>query len=174
MPSESRSDGRKLAAVATERVQRETTPQALQTYGMPHLTCAWTDALAGQPGDAQTHLDEAAAVADRLGDDPAQGGFAEMNFGPTNAARWREICFLELHRAARDARPSASRRSGHPRQGWRRVRRQARGRPACRGRNARRRRMNVHSINAKRSNIDRCARVRHSVTLFIYALLKMN
>lgn len=95
LPSESRSVGRKLATAATERLQHETAPEALQTYGMLHLTCAWTEALAGEPADARTHLEEAAAVAVRLGEDPPEGGFAEMNFGPTNVAQWRLSLALE-------------------------------------------------------------------------------
>ncbi|GIM95908.1 helix-turn-helix domain-containing protein [Paractinoplanes toevensis] len=95
LPPESRGVGRKLAAAATERLAHESSPEALQTYGMLHLTCAWTDALADRPGDAQTHLGEAAAVAARLGGDPADGGFAELQFGPTNIAQWRVSLELE-------------------------------------------------------------------------------
>lgn len=95
LPPENRSVGRKLAGAATERLQHENHPAALQASGMLHLTCAWTDALTGQPGGAQTHLEEAAAIADRLGGDPADGGFAELQFGPTNIAQWRVSLALE-------------------------------------------------------------------------------
>lgn len=95
LPPESRRAGRKLATVATERLQRETSPAALQTYGMLHLTSAWTEAVVGRPRDATAHLDEAAQVATRLGDDPPDGGFAELQFGPTNIAQWRVSLALE-------------------------------------------------------------------------------
>jgi transcriptional regulator with XRE-family HTH domain len=101
LPPESRSVGRKLAAATTDRLQSETSPEALQTYGMLHLTSAWADAIAGKPGDAAEHLEEAADVATRLGGDPAGGGFAELQFGPTNISQWRVSLALEAGEAGK-------------------------------------------------------------------------
>ncbi|UQU64876.1 helix-turn-helix domain-containing protein [Couchioplanes caeruleus] len=96
LPPESRAVGRKLAAATTDRLSHElTSPAVMQAYGMLHLTTAWTEALAGDLDAARSHLDEAAEVADRIGPDPIDGGFAQMNFGPTNVAQWRMSLALE-------------------------------------------------------------------------------
>lgn len=95
LPPESREVGRKLADAATTRIATATSADSLQVYGMLHLTSAWADALAGNADDADAHVAEAAKIADRLGPDRADGGFAEVNFGPTNVAQWRVSLTLE-------------------------------------------------------------------------------
>jgi len=96
LPPESRDVGRQLASATTDLLARElTSPDVLQAYGMLHLTTAWTEALAGDVDAAGSHLDEAEEIAGQLGPDPSDGGFAQMNFGPTNVAQWRMSLALE-------------------------------------------------------------------------------
>jgi transcriptional regulator with XRE-family HTH domain len=96
LPPESRAVGRQLASATTDRLSRElTSPEILQAYGMLHLTTAWTEAVTGHMDAAEAHLREAQQVADRLGPDPHDGGFAQMNFGPTNVNQWRMSLALE-------------------------------------------------------------------------------
>jgi transcriptional regulator with XRE-family HTH domain len=102
LPAESRSVGRQLAAATIDRLARDlTTPETLQAYGMLHLTSAWTEALSGDSDAAESHLNEAQQVAQRLGSDPADGGFAEMHFGPTNVGQWRMSLALEAGESGR-------------------------------------------------------------------------
>jgi len=96
LPPESRAVGRQLASSTTDLLARTlTSAEVLQAYGMLHLTKAWTEALAGDMNAAGSHLDEAQEIAARLGPDPRDGGFAQMNFGPTNVAQWRMSLALE-------------------------------------------------------------------------------
>lgn len=103
LPPESRAVGRRLARATTDLLARDlSSPEVMQAYGMLHLTTAWTEALAGRLDDAQTHLGAAKDVADQL--DPAalaDGGFAQMNFGPTNVEQWRMSLALESGEHAR-------------------------------------------------------------------------
>ncbi|HLL67628.1 MAG TPA: helix-turn-helix transcriptional regulator [Micromonosporaceae bacterium] len=90
LPPESRAVGRGLAAVTADALQGHLDrPEVRQVYGMLHLTSAWADALAGSQADAEAHLAEADEVAASLGDEPGNGGFAQMFFGPTNIKQWR-------------------------------------------------------------------------------------
>lgn len=85
-----------LARQAAERVQPHiSNPQARQAYGMLHLIAALRSAIAGMPGDAISHLDEAEAEAATLGD-PADGGLCRLGFGPTNVAIWRSTVLGEI------------------------------------------------------------------------------
>lgn len=96
LPPESLSLGRNLASTTADALQpRMTSPAVRQCYGMLHLTTAWTEALAGRQDRAADHVAEAAEVAESLGPDPVDGGFAGMNFGPTNVAQWRASLALE-------------------------------------------------------------------------------
>jgi transcriptional regulator with XRE-family HTH domain len=109
LPPESRAVGRQLATATADRLSRElTSPEILQAYGMIHLTTAWTEALAGDTDAVGTHLDEAKQIAERLGPDPRDGGFAQMNFGPTNVEQWRMSLALESGESGRAVELSRS------------------------------------------------------------------
>jgi transcriptional regulator with XRE-family HTH domain len=96
LPPENRSIGRRLAAVTADALQRDLrSANVRQTYGMLHLSSAWSEAVAGAHHDAAAHLDEAADIAASLGGDPPEGGFARMHFGPTNLQLWRVSLALE-------------------------------------------------------------------------------
>jgi transcriptional regulator with XRE-family HTH domain len=79
----------RLAVAAIERLPVNGKPAVRQAYGMLHLAGAGAAASAGDPACAAAHLAEAADLAGRLGGDPPDGGFAELQFGPTNVAQWR-------------------------------------------------------------------------------------
>ncbi len=66
----------------------------LQAYGMLHLSAALAAAVQSDRGTAATHLDEAAAVAERMDSDV--GDFGRMWFGRTNVAVWRASVGIEL------------------------------------------------------------------------------
>lgn len=96
LPPESRAVGKQLAAATADRLQADLAhPSVRQTYGMLHLTAAWAETLSGHEDDARARLAEARSVADSLGADPADGGFAQMNFGPTNVAQWQASIAFE-------------------------------------------------------------------------------
>lgn len=96
LPPESQAVGRKLAAATADRLQADlANPRVRQTYGMLHLSAAWGEAMAGAEQAAQDHLAEAREAARSLGPDPLDGGFAQMNFGPTNVAQWRASMALQ-------------------------------------------------------------------------------
>lgn len=67
---------------------------ASQAYGMLHLSAAMAAAAQSDRGTATTHLDEAAAVADRL--DEEVGTFGKAWFGRTNVGIWRVSIGVEL------------------------------------------------------------------------------
>ncbi|SUA47883.1 helix-turn-helix domain-containing protein [Nocardia africana] len=66
----------------------------LQSYGMLHLSAALAAAVQSDRTTAATHLDEAAAVAERMDSDV--GSFGRMWFGRTNVAVWRASVGMEL------------------------------------------------------------------------------
>lgn len=66
----------------------------LQSYGMLHLSAALAAAVQSDRTSAATHLDEAAAVAERMDSDV--GNFGRMWFGRTNVAVWRASVGMEL------------------------------------------------------------------------------
>lgn len=70
-------------------------PCARQVYGMLHLLGALRSAVAGDYDAAVTHLGEADAEAESLGD-PDGVGFFEFGFGPTNVAIWRMVILNEM------------------------------------------------------------------------------
>ncbi|MGH9058507.1 MAG: hypothetical protein ACRDZY_03175 [Acidimicrobiales bacterium] len=94
-------------------------PEVIQAYGMLHLSAALASAVQSKEDTAKTHLDEAAAVADRLEDEV--GTFGRMWFGRANVGIWRATIGLEFNHGARvaeeargvkvDAIPSPSRRA---------------------------------------------------------------
>ncbi len=96
LPAESRAVGQRLAEVTADRLQPHLANSAVrQTYGMLQLTTAWAATISGRAEAARDRLAEAQDAADSLGADPADGGFAQMNFGPTNVAQWRASMAFE-------------------------------------------------------------------------------
>lgn len=96
LPPDLRSQTSSLAVAAADQVRSHLDdPAAQQVYGMLHLTAAWAFAIAADSSQVKTHLDEAAPLADRLGDNPT-GGFANMWFGATNVAFWRAALAVEM------------------------------------------------------------------------------
>lgn len=96
LPPESHAIGRRLATVATDRLDRGGSSELLQAYGTLHLANAWSDAVAGDGDGVAAHLAEAADVARRLGGDPPEGGFADLQFGPAAVALARVSLQVEL------------------------------------------------------------------------------
>jgi hypothetical protein len=95
LPTENRALGGRLAAASLDQPGLTTTPEACSTYGMIHLVSALADAVAGKESDAVAHLDEAAEVAESVGESERLGGFAGLNFGPANVAQWRAAIAIE-------------------------------------------------------------------------------
>lgn len=105
--------------VADELTPHLDDPQVVQAYGMLHLSAALAQAVQRRPDEAQQHLAEASAIADRMDDEV--GTFGNMWFGRPNVAIWSATLWNELglggEVAARlrgvrvDAIPSVSRRA---------------------------------------------------------------
>jgi transcriptional regulator with XRE-family HTH domain len=72
---------------------------AAQLYGMHHLTCAFASAVLGDADAAHARLDEADAVAGRVG----EGETHHLYFGPTNVGIWRIAIGVELAEGAKVA-----------------------------------------------------------------------
>ncbi|MGY2117121.1 helix-turn-helix domain-containing protein [Nocardia gipuzkoensis] len=77
----------------------------LQVYGMLHLNAALAAAIQTDRETAETHLDEAAAVARRM--DRPVGGFGGFFFGSINVDIWRSSIGLELGDGARAVESAA-------------------------------------------------------------------
>jgi transcriptional regulator with XRE-family HTH domain len=71
--------------------------RAAQVFGMVHLTAAMRKAVDGRNDESIAHLDEADAIAARVG----EANFAQMWFGPTNNEIWRVGVYVELGEGAR-------------------------------------------------------------------------
>jgi transcriptional regulator with XRE-family HTH domain len=96
LPAESRAVGQRLAAATADQLQPHLDSRAVrQAYGMLQLTTAWAETISGREEEACDRLAEAQDAADSLGEDPADGGFGQMNFGPTNVAQWRASIAFE-------------------------------------------------------------------------------
>lgn len=95
LPPENRPLGGRLAAASLDLPGLTSTPEAQSTYGMIHLVSAYADALAGKESDAFGHLSDAAEVARAVGEGERPGGFAGLNFGPTNVTQWRITITIE-------------------------------------------------------------------------------
>jgi hypothetical protein len=86
-------------------------PRVQQMYGALHLTAALASATMCRGDDAADHLNEAGAIADRIG---AAGGhgFGSLYFGPDNVGIWRISIAVELgepgraREIARNVQPS--------------------------------------------------------------------
>ncbi|MEV4127492.1 helix-turn-helix transcriptional regulator [Nocardia sp. NPDC049707] len=78
---------RRAVRTADELVSYLDDPQVVQAYGMLHLSAALACAVQGDRTTTDTHLDEAAAIANRL--DVEVGTFGRMWFGATNVGVWR-------------------------------------------------------------------------------------
>jgi len=68
-----------------------------EMLGFLHLSSAQCAARDKRPDDAREHLDEAAAIAERIGE---HNGLS-MHFGPTNATVWRVGIGVELGEGGR-------------------------------------------------------------------------
>jgi len=96
LPAESRAVGQQLAEATADRLQPHlSNPAVRQAYGMLQLTTAWAETVSGREEAAGDRLAEAQDAADSLGADPTDGGFGQMNFGPTNVAQWRASIAFE-------------------------------------------------------------------------------
>ncbi|MGI5222532.1 helix-turn-helix domain-containing protein [Nocardia sp. CA-290969] len=85
---------RRAVRCADELTAHLDDPDVIQTYGMLHLSAALACAVQGNRETADTHLAEAAAVADRL--DTEVGTFGRMWFGTANVGIWRATIGNEL------------------------------------------------------------------------------
>jgi transcriptional regulator with XRE-family HTH domain len=85
---------RRAVRMAEELSPELDDPEAVQAYGMLHLSAAMAAAAQTDRDTATTHLDEAAKVANRL--DPEVGTFAWVWFGRTNVGIWRVAVGVEL------------------------------------------------------------------------------
>lgn len=96
LPVENKTLMRQLAVDAADRLQPHLDDtEAMQTYGMLHLSAGLTSAVCERPDDAQAHLAEATGIAAR----PGEGNFASMFFGPTNVGFWRTMIAWSWARA---------------------------------------------------------------------------
>ncbi|MGH3911512.1 MAG: helix-turn-helix domain-containing protein [Pseudonocardiaceae bacterium] len=68
--------------------------RAQQMYGALHLSAALASAASCRSDNAADHLNEAGAIADRLGG--GGRGFASLYFGPDNVGIWRMAIAVEL------------------------------------------------------------------------------
>ncbi|TCO57102.1 helix-turn-helix domain-containing protein [Actinocrispum wychmicini] len=84
----------RATAMADELAPGLNNPEITQAYGQLHLSAALAAAAQADRDTAATHLDEAAAVADRL--DHEVGTFAQVWFGRTNVRIWRVTIGVEL------------------------------------------------------------------------------
>ncbi|MUN35267.1 helix-turn-helix domain-containing protein [Actinomadura litoris] len=76
--------GRRVAAHAADHLQGMDGPEALETYGMLHLSAAMCAATLNDLGAAEAHLAEARETASRMGEHPGAWG----GFGPANVGVW--------------------------------------------------------------------------------------
>ncbi|MGH3753579.1 MAG: helix-turn-helix domain-containing protein [Pseudonocardiaceae bacterium] len=74
-------------------------PRAAQVYGALHLNAALAAAAMRRGGDCADHLNEAAAMAQRVSGDGH--GFGNLYFGPDNVGIWRVSIAVELGEAGR-------------------------------------------------------------------------
>lgn len=78
---------------AAERLQPHMAERTVaELYGMLHLSAALASVNLTQPSDISTHLTEAQATSERIGEGNAFG----LHFGPTNVGIWRVALLVEL------------------------------------------------------------------------------
>jgi hypothetical protein len=97
LPVESKPAARRLAVEAADRLSTASSSEALQVAGMLHLTAAFSAASSENADDTAAHLAEARRIAERTG----EGGFATMQFGPTNVAFWETSIAVETGEGGR-------------------------------------------------------------------------
>jgi len=85
---------RRSVAAAETLTSKLDSSDALQACGMLHLLAAVAAGARGDPDTSATHLDEASALAARMGTEV--GTWAHLFFGPTNVGIWRTSLALEL------------------------------------------------------------------------------
>ncbi|HEY0692629.1 MAG TPA: helix-turn-helix transcriptional regulator [Kribbella sp.] len=84
-------------------VADETPPERPETRGMANLTAALAAAAQGRPDMAETHLAEAAALAELVEPDVSPWPSGVMQFGRTNVGIFRVTIGVELGQGARVA-----------------------------------------------------------------------
>lgn len=103
-PPEQATLGVKLVNRAADGLQGYTDRESREMYGCLHVLAAFWAAIAQQGDAAHAHLDEAASVAEQLGEPvvygPLSAGFNANWFGPTQVAIWRIAVAAELGDAA--------------------------------------------------------------------------
>ncbi|MBF6328500.1 helix-turn-helix domain-containing protein [Nocardia transvalensis] len=85
---------RRAVTLADELTDSLNDPNVVQAYGMLHLSAAFASAVQADRDTAETHLNEAAAIAGRM--DTDVGKFGRMWFGRVNVALWRATIGMEL------------------------------------------------------------------------------
>ncbi|HEY6424438.1 MAG TPA: helix-turn-helix transcriptional regulator [Pseudonocardiaceae bacterium] len=85
---------RRSVAAAENLTSELDSGDALQAYGMLHLSAALAAGAQADHATAATHLEEAAALAARM--DTEVGTWAHLWFGPTNVGIWRTSLAVEL------------------------------------------------------------------------------
>ena len=85
-----------ITALPGPSIDRTETAEAT---GMLHLSAALIAARNGNVGEADTHLDEAAALASFTGEQ----NFMRYHFGPTNVGAWRLAVAVETDRGPEEA-----------------------------------------------------------------------
>jgi transcriptional regulator with XRE-family HTH domain len=78
-------------------------PDRLETRGMSHLTAALAATTQGHADVAESHLDEASALAERFKENVSQWPMSMMSFGRTNVGIWRVSLGVEMGQGARVA-----------------------------------------------------------------------
>jgi transcriptional regulator with XRE-family HTH domain len=84
LPAENKPLAGRLATAAAARLDGAPSSEAQQVAGMLHLSAAFSAASAEELDETQAHVAEARRLAALTG----EGGFATMQFGPTNVAFW--------------------------------------------------------------------------------------
>ncbi|MFC4584911.1 helix-turn-helix domain-containing protein [Sphaerisporangium corydalis] len=93
LPAGAYSAALSAADRAAERLQIASgDPAAVELYGMLHLSAALASVSLNRPAEADVHLAEAQATADRTG----EGNVYGLHFGPTNVSVWRVALMVEL------------------------------------------------------------------------------
>jgi transcriptional regulator with XRE-family HTH domain len=85
---------RRCVAAAQTLTSKLNDLEAVQACGMLHLSAALAAATQADHDTTATHLQEASALADRMGTEV--GTWAHLSFGPTNVGIWRTSLAVEL------------------------------------------------------------------------------
>lgn len=104
LPAESADLGHRIAARTADSLQGVPDRDAQEIYGCLHILAGFEAAVAGDALQAAAHLDEAADVAEHLGEPartaPLSAGINGNWFGPTQVQVWRVAVAAELRDTA--------------------------------------------------------------------------